>query len=506
MNKGIITGTPTKILYFRHAWKKIFPLGAVYLMDYIKKTCTNVEQKLVDLTLIAESERQKAIINEITEFNPDIIAFSWRDVSIFLPSTEADAKTLKLTFKSGYSKKISDLLYAAKNYYKSRSEYNSLIKGNLSYLNMIKKRFPNKTLVVGGTAFSAYGEYIIKNCADGTIGIVGEGEEILRKIVCREDISQENVLIKQNNTVIRGKFNSTPVDIEHFTGVNFEYIETAFPDMKSYFDDDSQAYIGVQTKRGCNKNCIFCKNSYLEGKKIRYRNPEAVISDIKTLNQKYGVKKIWFADSQFILSDKCIKNNSIILEGIIKNNLKIEWSSYIRIENVTEDFCKLLVESGLTCFELSINSGSQKNIDFLKLGFKLENIYEKCQMLKDAGFDQKMLLNYTLNIPGETKETLKETIASYRRIQKIFGEDKVIPEVYFLGVVDDTELEHYLIKTGFMPQPDRDNPLKLNMKSAKYSIHNPPPFDKILAKLFLEAFDNNVPTGKYVMDNLESRI
>jgi radical SAM superfamily enzyme YgiQ (UPF0313 family) len=493
-----------KVLYIRHAWKKLFPLNVVYLADYINKTCADVEQRIIDLTLIERSQQKEKMIKTIRDFNPDIIAYSWRDISIFLPSTEESAKTLQLAFKAGYSKKLADIRYVVSNYFKSRSEYYNLIKDNFSYLKMIKKNFPDKTLVIGGTGFSLYGDHIIENCPDGTIGIVGEGENVLKKIVCGEDIAEDNVIIKKQGKVTKGQFRTPPVDIDSFTGVDFSYMETIFPEMNTYFNPTD--FIGIQTKRGCNKNCIYCNNGDLEGRNIRYRNPQAVISDVKTLNERYGVKNIWFTDSQFILNDRCIKNNSQFLQGIIENDLHIEWSSYIRIENLTKDFCQLLVQSGLSRLELSINSGSQKHIDFLKLGFDLKDIYEKCSMLKDAGFNKQIVLNYTLNIPGESKETLMESVTSYQVFRKIFGEEAILPEVYFLGVVDKTELACYLINSKYMPPPEKKNPLKLALKSAKYAIHNPPPYNALLAKLFLEAFNQDESIGKYIMENLECKL
>jgi len=70
---------------------------------------------------------------------------------------------------------------------------------------------------------------------------------------------------------------------------------------------------------------------------------------------------------------------------------------------------KLMVKSGVGDLEVAITAGSQKVLNSMHMGFKLEHLYDGCRHLKDAGFNGRVILNYSLNSPDETEETLLQS-------------------------------------------------------------------------------------------------
>ena len=55
----------------------------------------------------------------------------------------------------------------------------------------------------------------------------------------------------------------------------------------------------IQTKRGCSLKCLYCSYPYLEGEKVRPRDPEAIVNDMRTLRDEHDVKYTFFIDSVF---------------------------------------------------------------------------------------------------------------------------------------------------------------------------------------------------------------
>jgi radical SAM superfamily enzyme YgiQ (UPF0313 family) len=135
--------------------------------------------------------------------------------------------------------------------------------------------------------------------------------------------------------------------------------------------------------------------------------------------------------------------------------------------------------------EVAITSGSQTIINELHMGFSLEKLYEGCRHLKDAGFKGKVILNYSPNSPGETEQTLLESVESYKKIAAILGEDHVFPMLFFLGVQPHTGFEDRLLTEGYLSQGY--NPLSLNPLTIKKLLYNPPPFAKLIAKACMKA-------------------
>jgi hypothetical protein len=122
------------------------------------------------------------------------------------------------------------------------------------------------------------------------------------------------------------------------------------------------------------------------------------------------------------------------------------------------------------------------------MGFKLEKLYDGCRYLAEAGFKGKVILNYSLNSPHETEETLLESVDSYKKVAAILGEDRVFPLMFFLGIQPNTDLEHRLLEEGYLSAGY--NPLMLTPRSIKKLLYNPAPLNKIIAKACLAAWHN----------------
>ncbi|MCZ6781254.1 MAG: radical SAM protein, partial [Nitrospirae bacterium] len=122
----------------------------------------------------------------------------------------------------------------------------------------------------------------------------------------------------------------------------------------------------------------------------------------------------------------------------------------------------------------------------LHMGFKLERLYDGCCYLAEAGFRGKIILNYSLNSPKETEETLLESVESYKKVASILGEERVFPLMFFLGIQPNTDLEHRLLEEGYLSAGY--NPLLLTPNSIKKLLYNPAPLNKIIAKACLAAW------------------
>ena len=127
--------------------------------------------------------------------------------------------------------------------------------------------------------------------------------------------------------------------------------------------------------------------------------------------------------------------------------------------------------------EVAITSGSQEVLNDLHMGFKLERLYDGCRYLAEAGFRGKVILNYSLNSPNETEDTLLQSVESYKKVASILGEERVFPLMFFLGIQPNTDLEHRLLEEGYLTAGY--NPLMLTPTSIRKLLYNPAPLNKI---------------------------
>ncbi|MCC6544123.1 MAG: radical SAM protein [Nitrospirae bacterium] len=484
------------ILYIWLPCKKVYPAGPTSLASYVHQKRPNVQQRMLDLSLIDKGDRLKAITGTVEEFKPDIIAFSWRDVQIYAPHGEDDS--LELAFNFYYSPNVFKKLSAGIRGISMVFTYENHLKEKLYLIKKTIRKFPDKTHVIGGGAFSVFHNEIITSLPEGVIGVIGEGEDVIVSLIDGTDYTGYRVAYRKGGKVIKGK-GKEPVLISDMR-VDYQYIESIFPQAPSYFGGT----IGIQTKRGCPYNCEFCLYSFIEGPVVRYRDPENIIAEISYLYSRWNVRKLWFADAQFIPGSQSLRNCTALLEGVIKSGIPVEWSGYVRTSLITQELADLMVSSGVGDLEVSVTSGSQSVLNEMSMGFKLENLYEGCRYLKKAGYRGKIILNYSINAPGETEETLLESINSYKSIVKIMGREQVQCVIFFLGVQPHTGLEKRLIENGYLS--NNYNPIALNPFTIKKLLYNPPPLDKVIARSCLDAWKDGGESGERIMHNLEKRL
>lgn len=483
------------ILYVFLPCRPVYPLGVTYLADAVHQKYPEIRQQILDLSLIPPSHRRPTLLTQLHQFDPDLVCFSWRDIQVFAPH-EGDP-SLKYAFNFYYSYHPMKKLVASIRGLGYLWTYYRGIQDILSYFWTVHRQFPGKRILVGGGAFSVFADQLIHPLPEGTVGLLGEGEDALLKVIEGKDLLDERSIIRKGSRVFRGT--KTAVTSITSLAIDLPYLTSIFPQHLSY----KNGCVGVQSKRGCPYDCQFCEYPYIEGKRVRYRAPERVVQDLLQHYRQWGTRNFWFTDAQFITGSEALPQCSEILERIISEKMEITWSGYIRTSLITPPFADRMVRAGVGDLEVAITSGSQAVLNELHMGFRLENLYDGCRYLKEAGFRGRLILNYSLNSPGDTEATLLESVESYKRIAAILGEDRVFPMLFFLGVQPHTGFEQRLIQEGYLSSGY--NPLSLNPVTVKKMLYNPPPLSKLIARACLRAWDKTAweqasPAGRSVRE------
>jgi len=495
-----VTDQAKSVLYVRLPCWKIYPGGAIYVADYIHKQRPDIKQEMLDLALVPAAQRRQVLKQRMLQMKPDVVAFSWRNMQSFGPHPEDDALDVVMNFD--HSPNLWRRIKAAFSATRILYDYSYSRIRNFAFMKMTRRLLPDTRIVVGGTAVSIFGKYVADKCPTNTTVVVGEGEPAMLSIVDGNDSSTiGECYYKDDRGRVHFHHRQENFDLSSLTAVDFDYIESIFPAIHEYMDD----YVGVHTKRGCPYQCHFCLYNEIEGHDQRYRVAAEIVDEIEALNSKYGVDKIWFTDAQFCSTRRSTHHVEEILDEIIRRKLKVQWTGYIRLNYLTPALASKMLESGLASLDLSF-TGTQEMINNLTLGYKLEQQMQAFQMFKDAGYtDQKVKLYMPLNAPGETVQTLLQTIDCIKDLYDMFGRDNVLPFIFFIGIQPGTPVERLLLEEGYLSKGY--NPLTLNPFTIKKLLYNPKPLGPIIARSYLDAVEaldeNSEYVGRATMDNLE---
>ncbi len=500
-----VTVAGQRVLLVRLPCNPIFPIGPIYLADHLEKCFPGLPQRILDLAALPVLDVGRVLISTIDQFRPTLLVFSWRDIQIYAPVDGRGGNPLQHSFEVFYAQNPLKRLHGALGGLRlMTSHYGELWRNQRLVrhgLRRARRYQPKARVVLGGGAVSVFYQQLGRSSVlpRGTIISVGEGEPLLEKLLAGQSFEGERCFVV--GTAPRQQLIHEQPQSRPKTACNYTYISRIWPQLDWYLEG-GDFYVGVQTKRGCPHNCCYCVYTAVEGKQVRLNPEQEVVAEMRQLYDR-GVRGFWFTDAQFIPTRSHIEPAKDLLRAIQADGMKgIRWAAYIRADNIDAELAALMVATGMSYFEIGITSGSQELVRKMRMGYNLRVVLENCRLLADAGFAEHVSVNYSFNVIDERPETIRQTVAYHRELERIFGTAKVEPAIFFIGLQPHTHLETYgiaqgLIKPGY-------NPMGMMPWTARQLLWNPEPMGRVFGRICLEAFDTNPDDfGRTVMALLE---
>ncbi|MCP3951403.1 MAG: B12-binding domain-containing radical SAM protein [Desulfobacterales bacterium] len=171
--------------------------------------------------------------------------------------------------------------------------------------------------------------------------------------------------------------------------------------------------ISMTTSRGCPFKCIFCIGRKMVGAKVRYRAPVKVVDEMESL-AAYGFNQINLADDLFTAN---AGHCTAVCEEIIKRRLKIKWTSFARVDTVSLEVLEKMKAAGCTAVSFGVETGSPATLKTIRKGITLEQVVAAVKLCTRAGLQPHA--SFILGLPGETEQTLQETLAFGEQLEKL---------------------------------------------------------------------------------------
>jgi hopanoid biosynthesis associated radical SAM protein HpnJ len=163
-------------------------------------------------------------------------------------------------------------------------------------------------------------------------------------------------------------------------------------------------YVSLYTGRGCKSRCTFCLwPQTVGGHTYRVRSPGHVAEEIRLARSYFPqVKEFFFDDDTF--TDNLPRAEAIAKE---LGKMGITWSCNAKA-NVPRETLKVLKDNGLRLLLVGYESGNQQILYNIKKGMRIEVAKQFTKDCHELGI--AIHGTFILGLPGETKETIQETI------------------------------------------------------------------------------------------------
>ena len=163
-------------------------------------------------------------------------------------------------------------------------------------------------------------------------------------------------------------------------------------------------YVSLYTGRGCKSRCTFCLwPQTVGGHRYRTRSVGHVIEEIAWAKQALPqVKEFFFDDDTF--TDDLPRTEAIAKE---LGKLGVTWSCNAKA-NVPRETLAVMRDNGLRLLLVGYESGNQQILFNIKKGMRVEFARRFTKDCHDLGIT--IHGTFILGLPGETRETIEETI------------------------------------------------------------------------------------------------
>jgi radical SAM superfamily enzyme YgiQ (UPF0313 family) len=211
---------------------------------------------------------------------------------------------------------------------------------------------------------------------------------------------QTREMVKTEQRDLMRDLNRLPFPSRDLIDIN-QY-RTAWKAAHGYFS------LNIVASRGCPYRCNWCAKP-LYGDSFSVRSPALVAEEMRQLKYEFGAERLWFADDIFGLRPKWVRQ---LADEVEKLDAAIPFKIQSRVDLMTPDTVQALRRAGCAEVWMGAESGSQKILDAMEKGTRVDQIAKARENLRRAGIRACYFLQF--GYPGETWRDIQSTIKLVR--------------------------------------------------------------------------------------------
>jgi radical SAM superfamily enzyme YgiQ (UPF0313 family) len=357
----------------------VMPTGACVAAEAAERAGHSV--RLLDLMFTRSPVR--ALERELQSFRPDVVGFSVRNIDNNDMMSPQDLCT------------------------------------GLAPLMQCVRSNSRATIVMGGGALAVMPAALLK-ATGADFAVLGDGEAVFPKLLgalaSGEDANAVPGVAWLEGGAMRANPGHTSHSLEDFLAPDYG----RWLNIKPY--QRLLCIAGVQTKRGCPFDCVYCTYPMAEGSTYRLCPPETVVKGIRRLVAS-GLRDVEFVDSVF---NSPYEHAVAVCEALAEagTGARLHATS-LNPRFVDGPLLEVMHRAGFVSMGISAESASDPALAGLGKGYTAAELRHAADAVRQSPLP--CLWMFLLGGPGETPDTVRETLA--------FAQEAVRPsDVAYLSV------------------------------------------------------------------------
>lgn len=272
----------------------------------------------------------------------------------------------------------------------------------LVVLEKIKRRFPEKVIILGGIGPTEVAEEIMKKFKFIDFIIKGCGILPLPKLV-KKIIKGDKVLSDISGLVYR---NDRDIICSNYNSFYFNSIVSDLLPYHRIRNIHSYREFNIKTSVGCLYKCTYCQIASFSKGKVIYRNLNKVMEEIKFIKKLKKNKNFIIAltDNLFVIDRRRVIKFCNLLT---KEKLNVQWMCSSRVDRMDEELLKIMSKNGCKKIYYGIESGSNRILKKIKKNFTIEAAIKLVLLSKK--YIPEIIVSFMYQYPFETQKDFIDT-------------------------------------------------------------------------------------------------
>jgi len=296
---------------------------------------------------------------------------------------------------------------------------------------VLKKFFPKTPIILGGVHATIRPQDLEKSNFDAFC--IGEGEEplamLIRKLKNKQDYHDTpSFYFKKGGKIVKNRLHPYEKNLNNLPAYDWDIFDTA------KLLKLRNGWISLSVSRGCPFNCNFCINHNMKrilgaAGYVRQKSAGLAIKELKDLIGRFDIKVFNFDDDILIFNKKWTRDFLSSYRKEIYQKYGIKFKVEARVDMIDENIAKMLKEAGCQEIQFGVETGSPRlrNLVLNKHTSDVQIIraFDICHK-----YDINTLAFIMLGIPGETEQTLMDTVRLLARIKPYLIRPSFIFPIY----------------------------------------------------------------------------
>ena len=154
--------------------------------------------------------------------------------------------------------------------------------------------------------------------------------------------------------------------------------------------------------------CNWCAKP-IYGDSFHGRSPGSVALEMRDLREQFGVDHLWFADDLFGINNRWVQD---LADHVERHAAAVPFKMQSRADLMQEETVAALARAGCVEVWMGVESGSQRILDAMQKGTRVEQVGRARENLRKNGIRACFFLQF--GYPGETWCDIEKTIQMVR--------------------------------------------------------------------------------------------